>query len=644
MKTIFGFKNRLGNKFLAALGIVILVVLSSLFLLVSKRQEAQVIAQIDQQARILFDQIVLTRAWVAAQNGGVYSEVQGDIEPNPYLLEIDGLHVNITDEEGVQYTLRNPALVTRELSELLENERAYAFHITSLAPLNPDNAPTEWEQAALQSFEMGEKEDDFIIDTTYDGDVYRYIAPLYVKESCMTCHAQQGYQVGDVRGGISVTIPMTEANASIQANNLQLLLSGFFILVVTLGIMSVLVHRQISIPLGNLQEAATAIAKGELDQEITAQSDDEIGQLANAFSVMTGRLHGLIADLEERVAERTESLKEFEVQTEQLQAAAEVGRAASTILDADILMQSIVNTIRERFDLYYVGLFMTDSEREWAVLRAGTGKAGKLMLARNHQLQVNEGMIGWSIVNARSHVAEEIGEDAIRLATSELPETRSEAAIPLRARGKVIGAFTVQDTRTAAFDQSLMAVLQLMADQVGVALDNANLYAESQEALETSRRAYGQLSEDAWASLLSARDIGFREDERGTSEISENPQLSEDTKHLPELSIPIKIQNQTIGTITAHKHRNAGEWEDAEINIMQILSRQINVALESARLHEEVQRRATQEQVSSVIASRMRETLDMETILKTAASEMQKALALKEVEVRLGTLDNEKKL
>ena len=636
MKINIGFiKNRLGIKFLITVGLVIFVMLASLFYWMAKRQEAQIIAQIDQQARILFKQIVLTRSWVAAQNGGVYSEIQGDIEPNPYLQEIEGLTVNITGQNGIEYTLRNPALVTRELSELAEGKQAYAFHITSLNPLNPVNAPTEWEEKALKSFETGEKEDDFIIETTSDGEVYRYMAPLYVKEGCMRCHAQQGYQVGDVRGGISVMVPMTEASAAVQMNTLQLSLAGFFILMVVLTIIGLLIDQQISAPLGDLQEAATAIAAGELDRDITAQSKDEVGQLADAFSVMTGRLRDSIAELEENVKERTQHLKRHSTQ---LEAAAAVGRAASTILDAGKLQQDIVTIIRERFDLYYVGLFLIDESNKWAVLQAGTGEAGKAMLARKHRLRIGEGMVGWSIANARPRVAEEVGEDAVQLATKELPETRSEAAIPLRARGKVIGALTVQDNEPNSFDEATISVLQIMADQVGIALANSQLYVESQDALETSRRAYGQISEEAWASLIRRQSLGFKEDESGTTPILPNADFSSASeKNLPELEIPLKIYGRVIGNITAHKSRKDGDWTAAEIEIMQILSQQLNIALESARLYEDTQRRAVHEQIASKVSAHMRETLDMDTILQTAIQELQQTFDLEEVEIRLGT-------
>ena len=636
MKKRFGFRLNLGIKFLSTLGLVIIITLAGLFIFMGRRQEKQIIDQVDQQARVLFDQIVLTRSWVAAQSGGVYSKIEGEVEPNPYLLEIDGLVVNITDENGIEYTLRNPALVTRELSELAVGQEAYAFHITSLNPLNPNNTATGWESKALISFENGKKESDFIIEESDTGEVYRYMAPLYVKEGCLRCHAQQGYEVGDVRGGISVAIPMADTRAEISANNSELFTLNIAIVGIVLIIIILLIKEQITNPLQKLQEAATAIADGDLDRPIHSERNDEIGQLADSFSTMTRRLRANISDLEGRVALRTQHLEEY---SKQLETAATVGRLANTILDANKLQEDIVDIIREEFNLYYVGLFLVDEGNTWAILQAGTGEAGETMLAREHKLRIGEGMIGWSIANAQARVAEEVGKDTIQLATDELPETRSEAAIPLRARGKIIGALSVQDNMQNSFDKETISVLQIMAEQVGIALANSQLYFEAQEALETARRAYGQRSEEAWRDLVSQQVLGFKEDRSGTTPIqSDTDVATENEENLPELKIPIKVHERIIGYITAHKSLQQGDdWNNEESELMEILSEQLSVALESARLFDESQRRATREHVISEASAKMRETLNIETVLETATRELHKALGGMETKIWLDT-------
>ncbi len=288
------------------------------------------------------------------------------------------------------------------------------------------------------------------------------------------------------------------------------------VLAITLAIVAALaITRSISDPLSRLAGTATEIAQGDLARIAHVERDDEVGTLARAFNSMTAQLRTMISSLEKRVAERTQ---EIEQRSSYLEASAEVGRTAASILDTDELVRQVVELIREQFSLYYVGLFLVDQAAEWVELKAGTGEAGLTMLARGHRMPVGEGMVGWSVAHGEPRVAEEAGTDAVRLATPELPETRSEAALPLRSRGKVLGALSVQHTKPEAFDQDTINVLQTMADQVAVTLANARLFAESQEALEATQRAYGDLSSQAWSELLQAQpNLGFRSVAHGVS-------------------------------------------------------------------------------------------------------------------------------
>ena len=218
-----------------------------------------------------------------------------------------------------------------------------------------------------------------------------------------------------------------------------------------LGVLTAMAVRQAIAPINSLTETATVIAAGDLSRVAPIESEDEFGVLARTFNHMTEQLLELIGGLEQRVAERT---KDLENRSRQLEAAADVGHASSSILDVSELIQTTVELIQERFALYYVGLFLVDEGREFAVLSAGTGEAGKIMLARQHRIPIGEGMIGWTAANGEPRIASDVGDDAIRLATKELPQTRSEAAIPLRSRGQIIGAISVQSSRSDAFDES----------------------------------------------------------------------------------------------------------------------------------------------------------------------------------------------
>ncbi len=160
-----------------------------------------------------------------------------------------------------------------------------------------------------------------------------------------------------------------------------------------------------------------------------------------------------------------------------LETAAEVSRAASSILDEDELFSTAVNLIRDRFDLYYVGLFLVDEAGEYAVLRTGTGEAGRLMIEREHKLKIGGmSMIGWSIANKKPRIALDVGKEAVRFDNPVLPDTRSEMALPLIYRNMVIGALTVQSVVEMAFSEDDIAALQSLAEQLATAVVNARQF------------------------------------------------------------------------------------------------------------------------------------------------------------------------
>lgn len=375
---------------------------------------------------------------------------------------------------------------------------------------------------------------------------------------------------------------------------------------------------------------------------------DEIGTLAQAFTQMTGQLSGLIGGLERIVEQRTRDLEQY---ARFLEASADVSRAAASILDPERLLEQAVELIRDRFDLYYVGLFLNDIEGEWAVLRAGTGRAGQIMLARGHRLRIEPtSMIGWCIANDQPRVAQVASLDEVRFATPELPDTRSEAALPLHARGQVIGAISVQSARPSAFDAATLNVLQSMADQLAIAIDNANLFAQSRQALEAERRAYALSSQAEWREWAqSAGELSLRSDPLGrlqpaTDWYPEMDQAFHQEQTIlsnERLAIPIRVRGNVIGVISASRPLEKGSrrgrgWMGDEVAFLENIAEQLGVALDSARLYAQTRQRAEQERMVDELTERMRATLDIQTVLETAARELRSALGLAEVEVRLG--------
>ncbi len=220
---------------------------------------------------------------------------------------------------------------------------------------------------------------------------------------------------------------------------------------------------------------------------------DEIGTLTRALDHMSGQLHDLIASLEARVAARTE----------QLRASADVGRAAVSVLDPDRLLHDVVNLITNRFGFYYAAVFLTDEKSRYAVLREATGEAGRILKERGHKLEVGgQSMVGFVTAQRRPRIALDVGEESARFANPLLPDTRSEIALPLVVGDRVLGALDVQSTQGAAFDEASAAVLQGMADQIAIALNNAALYAESQRSVNTMNELLAASSDIARSRTL----------------------------------------------------------------------------------------------------------------------------------------------
>jgi diguanylate cyclase (GGDEF)-like protein len=206
--------------------LVLLIFLGGIFLGLAIRTRTLLHETILSQARSHFQNIVLTRSW-NAQQGGVYVRKTKGMESNPYLENPD-----IVTRDGQVYTKKNPALMTREISELAAQKDGMRFHITSLKPLNPDNRADPFETAALQAFENGKQEVSQLAER--DGrPILRYMAPLVTTSDCLDCHRQQGYKVGDIRGGISVSIPIQELQQQLQRNMLAI---GLYGIVVTLAL------------------------------------------------------------------------------------------------------------------------------------------------------------------------------------------------------------------------------------------------------------------------------------------------------------------------------------------------------------------------------------------------------------------------
>jgi GAF domain-containing protein/HAMP domain-containing protein len=405
--------------------------------------------------------------------------------------------------------------------------------------------------------------------------------------------------------------------------------------------------RLLTAPVRRLTDVTGAVTSGNLNARAKVETDDEIGTLANAINQMTDELQQNLIGLEQRVSDRT---RDLEKRLFQLQAVAEIGRAAATIRNPEELLPRVTRLISERLNYYHVGIFLLDAEGKFAVLRAANSDGGLRMLARGHKLSVGQqGIVGYVTGTGNPRIALDVGEDLQYFNNPDLPMTRSEMSLPLSVGGKIIGALDVQSTQANAFGRDDVAILQVMADLVAIAIENARLFTENQEALETSRRAYGELSRRAWMDLLaSSGNMSFTSTENAyhfdRGEFSQQPlivqtvgikdEMSLQTETYP-LSLPIKVRDIVIGYLDTYKPGTRGSWTPEEYDMVTTIIDQLGVALESARLYGSSQSRAERERLIGEVASKMRESLDVDAVLRTAVQELRRTLGLAQVEVRM---------
>ena len=366
------------------------------------------------------------------------------------------------------------------------------------------------------------------------------------------------------------------------------------------------------------------------------EQNDEIGDLSRAVSQMADWLRESYETLEKQVEERTRGLQRRRVQIEM---AAQIARDIAAMRDLETLLYRSVKLIRDRFNFYHAGIFLSDQREEYAVLRAATGEAGREMLARSYKLKIGQtGLVGHVAQSGESRVASDVELDEVYFKNPLLRETQSEAALPLKVAGQVIGVLDVQSQEPAAFDEESITTLQIMADQLAIAIQNAHLLQESQESLKELETTYGRINRQAWERFISgSRVVGYVFDG-----VSANPILRDQEK--PEkgsrgatgspFSIPLRVRGELIGTLDVWSQD--ADLSDADVYQLATISNRISQILESTRLLQEAQRLAWREQQVNTIATQVRNSINLETILQNTIRELGKSLGATRVFIQVG--------
>ena len=282
---------------------------------------------------------------------------------------------------------------------------------------------------------------------------------------------------------------------------------------------------------------------------------------------MASQLRDLVSNLEQRVAERT---AEVQQRSAQIQLASEVARDIAATTDLEKLLNQSVGLIRDRFTFYHAGIFLLDDSGEYAVLRAATGEAGRKMLAQNHKLRVGAvGIVGAATGKGEPHIALDVKADPTHYKNPLLPDTQAEMALPLRIGQRVTGALDVQSREPNAFSQDDVTVLQTMADQLAVAIENARLIQQLNQSVTELERAYGHYTHSAWGEIARREPggYGFRYHNLNVQPVSvTNPEARKALQEnrivldrvreadvegieLGALAVPIQLRGQVIGVL-----------------------------------------------------------------------------------------------
>ncbi|MDD2921268.1 MAG: GAF domain-containing protein [Anaerolineales bacterium] len=461
---------------------------------------------------------------------------------------------------------------------------------------------------------------------------------LLAQESTAILDEENGHVIGSYRASLTQPLAVSVGNIAQKTLTLSslprnLLIQLSIALILASIIAGVVTSSVISNPLKKLTDFSNEIKKGRLNAAFEPQKlRGEFAEMASNLQTLAVNTRASFASMENKVEERTLQL---ERRSNLLKAVADVGKAITSFRNLSELLEKTTHLINENFGYYHAGIFLLDSYKEYAVLSAANSEGGQRMLKRKHQLQIGgNSIVGFVTQNAKARIALDVGADAVYFDNPDLPETRSEMALPLIVGGQILGALDVQSVEAQAFTEEDISTLQILAEQLAVAIQNANLLSETEKALESARLVYGEMSREAWSNILRNQPlIGFLATPPGTA------QMRSDTleAHLAKafetgdvvlgsdnltISIPIKIRGQSIGAIRLKKAEIAEAWTQDETNLAIALADQLSGALESARLYKESQRRAARESLVSDISARISAASHTDAILRETVQEL----------------------
>ncbi len=334
-------------------------------------------------------------------------------------------------------------------------------------------------------------------------------------------------------------------------------------------------------PVLHLSQVALKVTEGDLSTRAEVETTDEVGDLAKAFNTMTSQLQGTLQGLERRVAERTRNLE----------LAAEVGRAVSQVRDLDVMLKDACDLILKEFNLYYVQVYLTDPSQTKLVLEAGTGEVGTQLLGRGHNLPLDTGSInGRAAVEKHPVVISDTAQSINFRQNPLLPETRGEMAVPLIVADKVVGVLDMQASQPSVLTDEVLPAFEALAGQMAVAVQNANLLAETEQARAQVEAQARRLVREGWNEHLDAihkpEQLGYVFDRTTVSPLEDEDATSIDNDKA--ISAPISVTGEPLGSLVIELDDPARAEQTGEL--VSIVARQVAQQIENLRLLESAER------------------------------------------------------
>ena len=384
-------------------------------------------------------------------------------------------------------------------------------------------------------------------------------------------------------------------------------------------------------PIIGLRDIANKISNGEFNFRITnIPHTRELAELALDFNSMAENLNTLINDLEQRVEERTSGITK---KSEQLRAASYIARQTSDAQDLTALLEIVVNLITTKLSFYHAGIFLLNETGEEAILQTASSEGGKRMVEKGHSLTVgSQGIVGYVAAQKKVRIALDVGSDAVFFNNPDLPMTRSEVALPLLIRNKVLGILDIQSDQPQAFRMEDMDVLQTLADQIAVAIENARLLSESEAAIMQLEAVSTIRMNEAWSKKLEEQKHAFTYTPLGVRAEASVGQSDEGG-----IKTAIALRGQNIGSIALSRKDNM-DWGKTDEELIREVAYQVGLAVDNLRLLEDAQQRARQEQTIGELATRFSQSLDIDSLLQTAARELGQLPDISEVSIFIGQL------